>query len=143
MRAKHLLTLASLALALNAGAYTVVVSTTDGETAYAPASITNIVPTPAGGMTVNFTSGSPAVFASDKFLTITFDTTSGIQSAVAEKAQAIRYDGTSVVADGDILLYSTTGQLVATGSQAISTSSLPKGVYIARAGEQTLKICVK
>ncbi len=143
MRAKHLLTMASLALALNASAYTVVVSTTDGESTYAPASITNIVPTPAGGMTVNFTSGNPAVFTSDKFLTITFDTTSGVNSAVAQKAQAIRYDGTTVAAEGNLQLYSTTGQLVATGRDAISTSSLAKGVYIARSGDQTIKICVK
>lgn len=126
-----------------AGAYTVVVSTTEGETTYAPASITSIVPSPAGGMTVNLASGGSTVFDSSKFLTITFDTTSGVNSVVAEKAQAMRYDGVTVAAEGDILLYSTTGQLVARGRDAISTSSLSKGVYIARTGEQTLKICVK
>ncbi|MCC8039254.1 MAG: T9SS type A sorting domain-containing protein [Bacteroidales bacterium] len=135
--------MASLALALNAGAYTVVVSTTDGDTSYAPASITSIVPSPAGGMTVNLASGGSSLFASDKFLTITFDTTSGVNAVAAEKATAMRYDGTTVSAQGAIQLFSTTGQLMATGRDAISTSSLSKGVYIARAGEQTIKICVR
>lgn len=52
----------------------------------------------------------------------------------ADKASAIIFDGTTVKAEGcAIAVYSTQGQLVAAGNDAVAASQLLPGVYVAKA----------
>lgn len=57
----------------------------------------------------------------------------------------IGYDGSIVsAADGEsITIYTLSGKTVATGTSKVSTSSLQRGIYVARTGAKTLKIFVK
>lgn len=76
-------------------------------------------------------------------------TVSGIaDTEIAAEAIAIRYNGTTVSAEGcAIELYNVAGTKVAAGNDAVETTSLPAGVYIVRAAaagaSRTAKIAVR
>lgn len=56
---------------------------------------------------------------------------SGIQDAVASEGGAIRYDGTSVYADGALVeVYSTLGVRMAAGKGSVNVSTLGAGTYV-------------
>lgn len=51
------------------------------------------------------------------------------------------YDGTEFRCDGsDITVHDMNGRLVMTGRDRVSTASLPKGIYIIKANNTTIKI---
>ena len=72
--------------------------------------------------------------------------TSGIEGVTV--SEGMRYDGMSVVADGEITVYSMAGTAVASGTGAVDVSRLVKGVYVAVAvapdgNRMTLKFNLK
>lgn len=66
----------------------------------------------------------------------------GVGDVAADKAAAPVFDGTAVTAEGRIDIYDLGGAVVATGENCVVTTGLEPGVYIARAGCGTLKICI-
>lgn len=51
------------------------------------------------------------------------------------------YDDTEFRCDGsDIIVYDMNGRLVLTGRDRVSTASLPKGIYVIKANNTTIKI---
>lgn len=69
---------------------------------------------------------------------------SGISDVAGDAAAGISYDGTIVRADGSTIeLFNVAGLKVAEGFGAVSTASLPCGVYVARTSSAALKIAVK
>ncbi|MDE6206676.1 MAG: choice-of-anchor J domain-containing protein [Muribaculaceae bacterium] len=77
-----------------------------------------------------------ALHKSDIFLvkpTVGVDTVSGDGTLCYDAATA------TLAAAGDILVFSTDGVLVARGTDSLNISSLPAGIYIARAGAAVIK----
>jgi hypothetical protein len=67
---------------------------------------------------------------------------SGVKTVATAKS-GIHYNGTTVTADGNINIYSTTGIRVASGKESVNVSSLNKGIYLVVAKAGTAKIVVK
>lgn len=63
---------------------------------------------------------------------------------VVETASRLSFDGKAISAESEfITLYTFSGNAVAKGYGEVSTENLQPGVYVAKAGGQTLKILVK
>lgn len=72
-------------------------------------------------------------------LTFTSDISSAIQ--IREADNSISYLGGIVAAPGKfIMVYDLSGRIVASAPDKLSTDFLPSGVYIIKAGRQSLKI---
>ncbi|MDO4320616.1 MAG: hypothetical protein Q4C34_08575 [Bacteroidales bacterium] len=70
--------------------------------------------------------------------------TPALLSEIGVSDSFIRFTGNSVEAPGmQVQLYSVNGYLTASGYESVSTTDLDKGLYIARAGKQSLKIIIR
>lgn len=58
---------------------------------------------------------------------------------IEEAVSALRYDGMSLTAEGDIEVYTLEGTLTASGRDCVSTDFLAPGIYIARCGSSSIK----
>lgn len=67
---------------------------------------------------------------------------SGVEDVAADVAAPV-FDGSQISAQGYIEVYTTGGALVASGNGTVDTSFLAPGVYVARAGSSSIKICIK
>ena len=72
----------------------------------------------------------------------------GIDSVIAESDNVIEFNGNTIEANGTIALYNLSGIKVASGLTTLTTTSLPKGVYIVMVTQSdgtinTAKISVK
>lgn len=72
---------------------------------------------------------------------ITFiDSDAGVDGILSDKL-VYRYDGNAFEAQGlDISVYSISGALMTQGRDAVSLASVPAGIYIVKAGNQSIKI---
>lgn len=77
-------------------------------------------------------------------LSFTEDISSVINNLTDGMTETLRYTGNELQAPGRrIELYSINGRHVAGSDGTLSTAGLEKGIYVARAGRQTLKINIR
>lgn len=81
----------------------------------------------------------------DQLVSIRFNTLLGVSDVATDAASsAIEYDGTSVRASLPLAIYDICGRkALAAPSGVADVTSLTPGIYIVRAGVQTLKISKK
>ena len=69
--------------------------------------------------------------------------TTGVDDLFDEDKQ-LHYNGHTLTADGrTIVVYNAQGAKVLSGTDSVGTNALPRGIYVARAGDETLKFTVK
>lgn len=77
-----------------------------------------------------------------EFYDLPLPASAGIEGITPDSASQIAYDGITVTANGAVSIYTMQGALVATGLGSVEINHLPAGVYVAHAGDSTLKIFV-
>lgn len=134
----------SAAMAQDAATDIVVLRLTSGDKVYKASEVDNIA---FGPEQVSMTTSAAAVVnvGYDQLVSIRFNTLLGVSDVATDAASsAIEYDGTSVRASLPLAIYDICGRkALAAPSGMADVTSLTPGIYIVRAGVQTLKISKK
>ncbi len=132
------------AMAQDAATDIVVLRLTLGDKVYKASEVDNIA---FGAEQVSMTTSAAAVVnvGYDQLVSIRFNTLLGVSDvAVAAASSAIEYDGTSVRASQPLAIYDICGRKALDAPSGMAdVTSLTPGIYIVRAGVQTLKISKK
>lgn len=135
---------APAAVAQDATSDIVVLRLTSGDRVYKASEVDNIA---FGTEQVSMTTSGAAVVnvGYDQFVSIRFNTLLGVSDVAADAASsAIEYDGTTVRASLPVAVYDICGRKALEAPSGVADiTSLTPGIYIVRAGVQTLKISKK
>ena len=135
---------APAAVAQDATSDIVVLRLTSGDRVYKASEVDNIA---FGTEQVSMTTSGAAVVnvGYDQLVSIRFNTLLGVSDVAADAASsAIEYDGTTVRASLPVAVYDICGRKALEAPSGVADiTSLTPGIYIVRAGEQTLKISKK
>ena len=97
-----------------------------------------------GGIEVVLTSGETITVAADKFVSLRFNTRSAVKEISAEGGKLRLGQGQILADKGGIELYDLQGRKVAsTKGRALPLAGFTPGIYVAKAGNSSLKIEVK
>lgn len=122
----------------------VVLRLTSGDRVYKASEVDNIA---FGTEHVSMTTSGAAVVnvGYDQLVSIRFNTLLGVSDVAADAASsAIEYDGTTVRASLPVAVYDICGRKALDAPSGVAdVTSLTPGIYIVRAGVQTLKISKK
>lgn len=83
---------------------------------------------------------TPGYFCMDKLMVKKAAAGAGAASVTVRRMQR---QGNTITAPGFIALYNTSGALTTSADNTLSLSHLPQGIYVARNGNETLKVVVK
>lgn len=91
------------------------------------------------------TADASASFARSEVAAITFgDNVTNAVSQIEDKTRVLSYINSELNAPGSMIeVYAVDGTLVASAYESLTTTGLSTGIYIVRAGAQTLKIAIK
>lgn len=132
------------AMAQDATSDIVVLRLTSGDKIYKTSEVDNIA---FGAEQVSLTTSAAAAVnvGYDQLVSIRFNTLLGVSNVATDAAtSAIEYDGTSVRASQPLAIYDICGRkALEAPSGTADVSTLTPGIYIVRAGVQTLKISKK
>lgn len=131
------------AMAQTAATDIVVLRLTSGDKVYKASEVDNIA---FGAEQVSMTTSAAVVNVGyDQLVSIRFNTLLGVSDVATDAASsAIEYDGTAVRASLPLAIYDICGRkALAAPSGMADVTSLTPGIYIVRAGVQTLKISKK
>lgn len=132
------------AVAQDATSDVVVLRLTSGDKVYKASEVDNIA---FGAEQVSMTTSAAAVVnvGYDQLVSIRFNTLLGVSDVAADAASsAIEYDGTSVRASLPLAIYDICGRKALDAPSGVAdVTTLTPGIYIVRAGVQTLKISKK
>lgn len=131
------------AMAQDAATDIVVLRLTSGDKVYKASEVDNIA---FGPEQVSMTTSAAVVNVGyDQLVSIRFNTLLGVSDVATDAASSvIEYDGTSVRASLPLAIYDICGRkALAAPSGMADVTSLTPGIYIVRAGVQTLKISKK
>ena len=135
---------APAAVAQDATSDIVVLRLTSGDRVYKASEVDNIA---FGTEQVSMTTSGAAVVnvGYDQLVSIRFNTLLGVSDVAADAASsAIEYDGTTVRASLPVAVYDICGRKALEAPSGVADiTSLTPGIYIVRAGVQTLKISKK
>ena len=135
---------APAAVAQDATSDIVVLRLTSGDRVYKASEVDNIA---FGTDQVSMTTSGAAVVnvGYDQLVSIRFNTLLGVSDVAADAASsAIEYDGTTVRASLPVAVYDICGRKALEAPSGVADiTSLTPGIYIVRAGVQTLKISKK
>ena len=135
---------APAAVAQDATSDIVVLRLTSGDRVYKASEVDNIA---FGTEQVSMTTSGAAVVnvGYDQLVSIRFNTLLGVSDVAADAASsAIEYDGTTVRASLPVAVYDIRGRKALEAPSGVADiPSLTPGIYIVRAGVQTLKISKK
>ena len=121
----------------------VVFRTTSGDKVYKIANVDHIA-IASDFISVRDAENVTAQFNYDTFVSIRFNTVLGVSDLTADTAATIDFDGSTVRASLPLEIYDICGRkALSAPSGTADISSLTPGIYIARAGVQTLKISKK
>lgn len=131
------------AMAQDAATDIVVLRLTLGDKVYKASEVDNIA---FGPEQVSMTTSAAVVNVGyDQLVSIRFNTLLGVSDVATDAASsAIEYDGTSVRASQPLAIYDICGRKALDAPSGMAdVTSLTPGIYIVRAGVQTLKISKK
>lgn len=135
---------APAAVAQDATSDIVVLRLTSGDRVYKASEVDNIA---FGTEQVSMTTSGAAVVnvGYDQLVSIRFNTLLGVSDVAADAASsAIEYDGTTVRASLPVAVYDICGRKALEAPSGVADiTSLTPGIYIVRAGVQTIKISRK
>ncbi len=135
---------APAAMAQDATSDIVVLRLTSGDKVYKTSEVDNIA---FGAEQVSLTTSAAAAVnvGYDQLVSIRFNTLLGVSDVAVDAASsAIEYDGTSVRASQPLAIYDICGRkALEAPSGTADVTTLTPGIYIVRAGVQTLKISKK
>ena len=66
-----------------------------------------------------------------------------MDNVVDDSKIVVCFEGDELVADGEMYLYTTAGQLIMRGENRMNVASLPIGVYVVRAAEGVVKVSIR
>ena len=66
-----------------------------------------------------------------------------VDNVVDDSKIVVCFEGDELVADGEMYLYTTAGQLIMRGENRMNVASLPVGVYVVRAAEGVVKVSIR
>ena len=69
--------------------------------------------------------------------------TDNVENVVDNSQMVVWFEGDELVADGEMYLYTTAGQLIMRGENRMNVASLPVGVYVVRAAEGVVKVSIR
>ena len=91
-------------------------------------------------ITIAFGYGSNIIPVADEYIAVRLGESAGVDNVAAD-GSSLSFDGQAVSAAGEsIEVFNLQGVLVASGSDSLSLSHLPAGIYVARTATQSLKL---